>query len=58
MTNKNMSNDLIDKFYTIIHCKYNSMIVLHCKYNSVLILRAGQIGALIKYTSRLEGIIS
>ena len=32
-----MSNDLIDKFYTIIHCKYNSMIVIHCKYNSVLV---------------------
>ena len=28
--------------YTIIHCKYNSMIVIHCKYNSVVIFRAGQ----------------
>ena len=31
------------------------MITIECKYNSVLILRAGQLGALKKYTSRLEG---
>ena len=31
------------------------MIVILCKYNSVLILRAGQLGVLGKYTSRLEG---
>ena len=31
------------------------MIVIHCKYNSVSILRAGQVGALVKYTSILEG---
>ena len=31
------------------------MIVIHSKYNSVLILRAGQLGVLVKYTSRLEG---
>ena len=30
------------------------MITIQCKYNSVLILRAGQLGALVKYTSRLE----
>ena len=30
------------------------MIVIPCKYNSVLILRAGQLGALVKYTSRLK----
>ena len=41
--------------YTIIQCKYNSMIVIHCKYNSVPILRAGQLGALVKCNSRLEG---
>ena len=27
---------------------------IYCKYNSVLILRAGQLGALVKHTSRLE----
>ena len=32
--------------YTIIQCKYNSMIVILCKYNSVLILGASQFGAL------------
>ena len=31
------------------------MIVIHSKYNCVLILRAGQLGTLVKYTSRLEG---
>ena len=41
--------------YKIIQSKYNSMIVILCKYNSVLILRAGQFGALWKYTYRLEG---
>ena len=30
------------------------MITIQCKYNSVLILRAGQLGTLVKYTSRLE----
>ena len=30
------------------------MTTIQCKYNSVLILRAGQLGALVKYTSRLE----
>ena len=30
------------------------MIVIHCKYNSVLLLRAGQLGELVKHTSRLE----
>ena len=35
--------------------KYNSMIFIHCKYNSVIILCAGQLGALVKYTSKLEG---
>ena len=34
---------------------HSSMITIQWKYNSVLILRAGQLGALIKYTSRLEG---
>ena len=33
---------------------HSSMITIQWKYNSVLILRAGQLGALIKYTSRLE----
>ena len=31
------------------------MITIHCKYISVLILRAGQLGVLVEYTSRLEG---
>ena len=31
------------------------MIIIQCKYISVLILRAGQLGALLEYTSRLEG---
>ena len=31
------------------------MITIQCNFISVLILRAGQLGALIKYTSRLEG---
>ena len=31
------------------------MTTIQCKYNSVLILRAGPLGALVKYTSRLEG---
>ena len=43
--------------YTIIHFKYNYMIVILSKYNSLLILRAGQLGALVKYNSRLEGSI-
>ena len=41
--------------YTIIKCKYNSMITIQYKYISVLILSTGQLGALVKYTSRLEG---
>ena len=41
------------KCYTIIQCK--SMINIECKYNSMLILGAGQLGTLVKYTSRLEG---
>ena len=46
---------LVIHCYTIIQCKYNSMIIIESKYNSVLILPAGQLGALVKYTSRLEG---
>ena len=41
--------------YTIIQWKYNSMITIQCKNISVLILRAGQLRALVEYTSRLEG---
>ena len=33
------------------------MITILCKNISVLMLRAGQLGVLIKYTSRLKGII-
>ena len=40
--------------YAIIQCKYNSMTTIQYKNNSVLMLRAGQLGALVKYTSRLE----
>ena len=35
--------------YTIIQCKYNSMLTIQCKYNSALILRAGQLGVLEKH---------
>ena len=35
-------------------CPYISMITIQCKYNSVLKLRAGQLGGLVKYTSRFE----
>ena len=41
--------------YMIIQCKYNSTTTIQCKNNSVLILRDGQLGALVKYNSRLEG---
>ena len=41
------------KCYAIIQCK--SMITIEYKNNSVPILRAGQLGALVKYTTRLEG---
>ena len=30
------------------------MTTIQCKYNSVLKLRVGQLGVLLKYTSRLE----
>ena len=40
--------------YTIIQCKNYSKTTIQCKYYRVLILRAGQLGALVKYTSRLE----